>query len=504
MHDARDICGRRIRGLVPAVLLSLLAAVSAAGAGSGPRDGNDAVEAGLRALRSGDAPLAISLLRASAPSEEALSGEAHLGLGVAYTRMGRWDSAVRSFRLGRESLGPVLAGWALYQQVLALEAAGRSEEARRLLASDMRALTPPLRDRFLRLRLEWARAAGDVETEAGLLERRLREGRGDRASAAERLGRIHASAPPRARGYLLRALEVPGSDEARSRAARTLLEEGGLTPGQRLLAGEALHAVADWDGAVRAFRPVLEGDVPDALRLEARYRLGLALYRGRHYRQAGQAFSAVAERPGRFRTGAGYYAARAAAASSATPEAVSALTSFADTFPGSRWAPRALRDAAERLYRRDCTQAREVTERLLREYPAHWQNADAIFQMGSCALEGGAREEAQRWFERLGRGVHHPHEKARGWYWAGRTAVARGDSAAAWTFLERAADRYPDTWYGSLAVGELGREEVGAAPDAGWVGQRDLTVPEWADRHGVGASSSHCARESGSGFSCQA
>lgn len=481
MQHAKDIRSRYPLTALLAAGIALLWLAPVRGAGSGPGSGEDAVEAGLRALRSGNAPLAVTLLRASAPSEDELSGEAHLGLGVAYVHMERWDSASRSFRLARRVLDPTLQGWALYQQLLALDRAGSREEARYVLEGDTTRYAPPLRDRFLNLRLGWAREVGDEQAELRVLEALLRDGVGDRSSAAERLARIHADEPARARAYLLRALEEPGSDEARGRAARTLLEqEGPLSPRQHLLAGEALYELADWEGAVRALRPVLEGEAPDALRLEARYRLGLALYRGRHYREAEQAFSGVADRPGRYRTSAGYHQARAAAASRGTAGAVEALISFADTFPGSRWAPRALRDAAERLHRGDCIRAREVTERLLRDYPTHWQNADAIFQMGTCVLERGEREEAERWFERLGRGVYHPHEKAQGWYWAGRTASARGDSISSRHYLQRAADRYPDTWYGALAGRELDRRPVAAAPPVRWVDARSLSVPEWA------------------------
>jgi soluble lytic murein transglycosylase len=63
-------------------------------------------------------------------------------------------------------------------------------------------------------------------------------------------------------------------------------------------------------------------------------------------------------------------------------------------------------------------------------------------------------------FARITEGTNNPHALARGGYWQGRTAEARGKQEEAQAFYEMAA-KYTVTYYGQLARARLGLQELG-------------------------------------------
>ena len=444
---------------------------------------NPVLEAGLRALRDGDVPLAVTLLRSSADTEEDLSAEAWVGLGVAYQRMGRQVSSLAAFSRGGELLAEPLRGWVRYVQGQVLLEAGRTDEADSLLVLLTRSPAEgPLRESINQWQLRVAVERGEQEREVALLREMIARGEGNTSAHAVRLAEIvEEEDAGEAFKLRTRALALPGSDEARGSSAEQLLTaEEHLEADDALATGRALFDLADWSGAERAFRLALERAEAADLRLEAQYRLGISLFRRRAYREASRVLSTVEEVPGRYRTTAAYYNALAIAASSGRRRGAEALVAFADRYPHSQWAVRALREAGERLIDTDYAAAREVLTRLVTEYPTHWENADILFRLGCGARDEGDLPGAQQWYVRLGQGVFHPHEKARGWYWAGRVAEVCEDSTAAVTYYSRAGDRYPDTYYGAQALLELGR----ALPEPIQVskgGGGEIRVPEWAE-----------------------
>lgn len=62
-------------------------------------------------------------------------------------------------------------------------------------------------------------------------------------------------------------------------------------------------------------------------------------------------------------------------------------------------------------------------------------------------------------FETLYKLAHYPVSWARGAYWLGRTAEARGDQVAAQKWYQTAA-RYVQTYYGQFALAKLGRKQL--------------------------------------------
>ena len=68
----------------------------------------------------------------------------------------------------------------------------------------------------------------------------------------------------------------------------------------------------------------------------------------------------------------------------------------------------------------------------------------------------GRPQDAIGMFARYGDAAKSPQTKAKGYYWAARAATAAGDSGSRARYLEQAA-RYPDQYYGMLALEDLGR-----------------------------------------------
>ena len=492
LDDIKQLTGRRLPVLPGRVLLIvslflLLIHLSGFTGAESPIPGeekNPTLEAGLQALRDGDAPLAVTLLRSSAVEEE-LSAEALFGLGVAYRRIGRLTSSLQALSMAEQQLSGTLRGWVQFYHARVLIAAGSSTAADsmlNLLAIDLDG--GPLRADVTKLRLEIARDRGDQGLEFSILEEMVERREGDAAASADRLAEIIAeNNTSEAAELRSRALTLPGSDEARGRSAGELISsKENLEPSDLLSAGRILFDLADWNGAERAFRSVLSTSEDPDLLSEARYRLGVSLYRKRAYREAEEILSEVGSRSGRYRTIAAYYSALAIAASSNRRAAADALVSFTDRFPTSRYAPRTLRVAGDRLVESDYPAARKIYTRLVSDYPTHWGNADILFKLGSGAMGEGELTEAMQWYLQLGQGVYHPHEKAQGWFWAARMAGSSGDSASASTYFIRAGERYPDTYYGALSLIELGRELPEPIRVSEINNRRELVVPDWADQ----------------------
>jgi len=475
--------------------LALVETPSAAAPVSVPQEDGEnlALEAGLRALREGDAALAVTFLRSSAAGKDDLEGEAWIGLGVAYRNLGRPASAATALGRSEEKITEPLLGWVRLERARLLIAAGEPDRADSLLAelspdpdgspvSNAR-VSPPVIEEVLEFRLERAVASGDEVQERALIERIVALGIGNAAAYASRLAELVQSEDDEEAGRLRRlALELPGSDEARGRSAAALLDDTeSLNAGELLESGRILFGLASWNAAADAFRQALDRAETARERDEARYRLGMSLYRMRSWAEAARILTESEDTSSRYRTSAGYYAALAISSSSPRRIGAEALVAFADRYPSSRWTPRALKLAGDRLISVDREAAGTIYSRLIESNPAYWENARILFSLGEGARDAGELEEARAWFVELGRGIHYPQEKAQGWFWAARMAAAAGDSALTASYLERAGERYPYTYYGVRALGELGRTLPEPPVKPQEIVYGPLVVPEWAD-----------------------
>ena len=469
--------GARFRaGWLPLVVL-LLVPTFAPGIPEG------GIEAGLKALRRGEVPLAVTLLLQGLESESE-TAVGWLGLGVAYGRLERWEAAHRALDRGVELAGEPLRSWIHWLQIEGLARAGRDQEVGpRAGALLEESPGGPVRERVLALQLERAIARKEREREIEWRQVMVEERVTDWPVQAERLATLlEAEAPERAHELLRLALQGEHYDEARGRAARRLLEyrSRSLPASELLVAGRVLFGLADWTYAARTFGRVqrVEGATP-AQQEEARYRQGLSYVFGRDLVAARRILGPLAEQAGPWQASAGYYLARSTSGGAAGQ--AEALAAFAARHSSSRWAPRALFQAARRWHGIDHEREKQTIERLLRAYPAHWENGEALIQLGTCAWDRGDWAGAEFAFLRLARGVFLPHEKAHGFFWAARAARTANRPEHALGYLETAADRYGDTYYGARARQELGRPgaksivrlpgDIEAAPD----------MPPWAD-----------------------
>jgi soluble lytic murein transglycosylase len=75
---------------------------------------------------------------------------------------------------------------------------------------------------------------------------------------------------------------------------------------------------------------------------------------------------------------------------------------------------------------------------------------------GNAAVKLGRSGDAARMYDRYARAAKSPQTRAKGFYWAARTAHAAGQVAQSNTWLEQAASA-PDQYYGQLALERLGR-----------------------------------------------
>lgn len=90
--------------------------------------------------------------------------------------------------------------------------------------------------------------------------------------------------------------------------------------------------------------------------------------------------------------------------------------------------------------------------------------ADVLFHRGWLALRYAGRPgEALEHFNAFSRTVSTPISRARGHYWTGRAQAALGRTDATRAAYEAAA-RLPFTYYGQLAMHELGREGIRLSP----------------------------------------
>ncbi len=89
---------------------------------------------------------------------------------------------------------------------------------------------------------------------------------------------------------------------------------------------------------------------------------------------------------------------------------------------------------------------------------------DLMWLGGTKALwELGDGNAAAPLFQRYGDAAKTPLTKAKGYYWAGRAARQAGNGADAQRYFEMAA-RWPDYYYGQLALSALGRSMPAFAP----------------------------------------
>jgi soluble lytic murein transglycosylase len=278
--------------------------------------------------------------------------------------------------------------------------------------------------------------------------------RGDRATAAATFDRLD--------------LEHPASDAAREAAPRlrALAEHlPPLSPAQqaerRLEKGEALLDAQRTRDALDALRTVDLQALPVTDLDRARLALGRALL-ARRQRTAGRSTLAKIRADSPRAAEAAWLVARdrARAGRSVVP-----YTAMADAFPGTTWAQRALRAAADH-YQKDARdeEALPYWRRLLREYPNGLSAESAAWRVGWGEHRAKRFSAAAQVWERTAR-LRPPGSATPALlYWAARSHLALGSQERTRWLLEETVQRFKHSYHGMRAQQQLAR--LGIAPRA--------------------------------------
>jgi soluble lytic murein transglycosylase len=277
---------------------------------------------------------------------------------------------------------------------------------------------------------------------------------GDRAAAAvvlDRLDREHpASAEARQAQPMLRALgkHLPRLSN-RQRAER------------RLHKGDALLDAGRTRDALDTLRKVDLGALPTEEAHRARVLLGRAAFARRRRTEGRSALSKVPADSARAAEAAWLLARDKARRS----DRVAPYESMANAFPGTPWAQRALRAAANH-YQKDARDEAAVRwwRRLLDDYPDGLYTESASWRVGWAEYRAKRFARAAHTWERTAR-IRPPGSATPGLlYWAGRAHLAKGQiDRARWLLLET-VQRFKHSYHGLRAREQLSRLGITPAP----------------------------------------
>lgn len=140
------------------------------------------------------------------------------------------------------------------------------------------------------------------------------------------------------------------------------------------------------------------------------------------------------------------------------------LNEVAARFPGTAVAEEALYSLAS-FYQKDAlyTEAAPYYRRLVDDFPGGSYAETAAMRAAFESLRAGRAGEAAPPLETMARRAKSP---AGFLYWAGMARLRNGETERGAILLSETAERFRNTWYGTLAAGELARLPSGASTPA--------------------------------------
>jgi soluble lytic murein transglycosylase len=438
--------------------------------------------------------------------DEVEGGEGWMLLGRAFEEMGRWQPAAEAYGRylalahARESAGtpavvarrvrtlehsgvgpeslellaslrarePTVASWIALEVARVAAARGDAAQVRALVAS---VPEPDLRDRVWDLEARALLAAGDsaaarpvIETAARTLGSEAR--RGEAWALLGDLLRLGGS-PDAAREAYRSALGIAPA-AASGRAARYLLEYGGLDAAQSLQVARALERVGDTERALRAY-DLHASMTPVALPAGVRFaRAGLMAELRERQDEAVREFTALQSDP---QVGAGALTrwAELRELQGRSEDALTLRNRLMERFPASAEAANVLflrGDAAHDAGNIDA--ALRDYRRLVDAAPSQDRAGLARMRWGQLHLHRGQPREAAEVFE----GYLAQFPTGRRWeeatYWAAKARLDLGEGARARELISQLRAREPFGYYAILAgdlVGEPFRVDVPAGEE---------------------------------------
>ena len=163
-----------------------------------------------------------------------------------------------------------------------------------------------------------------------------------------------------------------------------------------------------------------------------------------------------------------------------TAQAAAAYRQFAEAYPDDPQAPEALaREAILRDRLGDSAGANQARRDLGVRFPASQQAAELLHALGLAEFQAGRYAEAEAAWLLLSTSSNQ-YERSRGAFWAGRSATARGDSAAAGQHYQLAQAADFDSYYSARAADELGLTPPGSLALSAPLTQADYnTITAW-------------------------
>jgi len=404
--------------------------------------------AARRALEAGSYGTAVRLSLDPDLQSSHLGGHALLLRAAVHEERREWDAAARL-------LGEAAEGWpgspasaeARIRRVTALVAAGRGDEALEEVER-LEPLAPVFveEDRVLFLRARAYRAQGLTERAHATL---------DALYFRHPTSRWNAT-----------AARLPWRER---RAAS--LHRAGVPMVERLARADALFEKRWRRAALKEYENILrlhpgQGD-PDRMHLRA----GTCAWRLRRSEAALDHLRSVGSSRRELFVEALYTEGLVRRRQKRHAEFLRAMERAANLDPTGEWRARAMLEVGDHLEDSDPGAAREAYRKAAEAGPGTEAGAEARWRLGWADYLGYDFGSARKQFLDLARDGYHPHERAAGIFWAAKAEMARGNRVAAQTCLERAAERFPNDFYGMRARQLLGRpideDPISLVPPAG-------------------------------------
>ena len=377
---------------------------------------------------------------------------ARLHLGLALLRAGDREAGRRELRAAAAPLG----GASAWLDVLEADALARAGDTLAVRQAVARFTSGLLGLRAWRARVMAARQAGDLAAARALANRarawaRTEDTRAEFMVEAARLA-LALGDTTAARSALRGVIDLDAAGP-HARAASAMLQQGARSPADHLAIARVYRAQGLHEEALDGYRAWLasgEGTPAEQARVHLEY--ATALFYAERY-----ALVEVALRPIASQRAAQLLRARAEAHLDRPEEAARRYLEVADQYRGTGNGAHALFLAAGTWHDAgDAVRARELYERVVREYAGREEMGLALMRLAGIAFLEGDYAEAVRLWDRYRAGYPRGALALQATYWAGRAREAMGDTTSAHALYRAVRQRARDSYYALLASERLG------------------------------------------------
>ncbi len=454
-----------LRLLTAMILVALLVGTPAGGLLAAP----DKLSLAVDAYVHGNLPAARDLLEALQQDTGPTGGRAAYLLGAVNLLQKRFPEAAIAFSRSAGLL-PVLADHARYYQAVAVFDAGDFPAAARLFQHVLATFA----DTTLRgLALFWrgeslwgARSPGAPDAFHAYLEafgdgRHAAQAWFDMGQSLEQLGRW-ADAAQAYRRVRWGFETSPYGDPANARLAALAVSHPPLPPDAtppQAFYNRALGALGtgDWRTAYDAFERILALPGGWVFADEALYHLGVLAFDGRSLDIAAGYFHRDVNLRQAHADDSLFYLERIALTRGREAEALSIAGTLAHGYPKSSLAARGFFAIAEvREDRGALGPALALYRAAAERFPASRWGSQARWKIGWVAYQQRQWAAARTAWLQLASQAPDAEAAPAGLYWAGRASQALGRAAEATETYRRAAQQYPDNYYGQQAAARVG------------------------------------------------